>query len=122
VDTRIQYARAHHSIPLGPEIDDFWRIGWDTIDWGSDERLSRVIHPFFNEQMVWISVVSSGLREWLESPSVQRHYLTGVSEGHVPDSAGGVRSSVHRTPIETAIDSYLYGAGSWLRPEALDAE
>jgi hypothetical protein len=122
VDTRIQSARAHHSIPFAPEIDDFWRIGWDTIDWSRDERLSRVVHPFFNEQMVWISIVSAGLREWLESHSVQRHYLTGVTEGHVPDCTGAVHSSIHRTPIETAIDSYLYGAGTWLRPGEPDAE
>jgi hypothetical protein len=118
VDARIQYARVHQSVPFDPAVDDFWRVGWDTIDWDQDERFSRAVHPFFNEQMVWVSIVSPGLREWLDRPSVQSHYLTGAAESDMQESAGAVRSSVHRTPIETAIDSYLYGAGSWFRPEA----
>jgi hypothetical protein len=117
VDARILYARVHQSVPFDPAVDDFWRIGWDIIDWDQDERFSRAIHPCFNEQMVWISIVSPGLREWLDQPFVQSHYLTGAGEDNVREPVGTVHSSVHRTPIETAIDSYLYGAGSWFRPE-----
>jgi len=117
VDARIRYARVHQSVPFDPAVNDFWSIGWDIIDWDQDERFSRAIHPCFNEQMVWISIVSPGLREWLDQPFVQSHYLTGAREANVQESVGTVHSSVHRTPIETAIDSYLYGVGSWFRPE-----
>jgi len=99
---RIQHARERQSIPLPEGITNH-----RTINWNSDERLSRVLFPCYNEQVVWLSESSEEMVSWLNDAIAQAHY---VYRGN-----NGVR--IHRSPIEAAIESFLYGWGSWLRDD-----
>ena len=107
---RIRYTREVLAIPV-PRVN----IGvtgvdsWNAVSWVEDERISRAVHPFYNEQLVCVSVLSSELREWLSDGEAQDLFYTGCLR------EGIGRTLVCRSPIEASIDSYLYGWGSWLR-------
>ena len=114
VFARADFVRNIVSIPFaGPGVD-IYDEAWGEIDWESDDRLFRVVHPFYNEQMIWISKVSVALQTWLDSPPIQAHFLCGSG---LRDHSGRIRSSIHRSPIDAWLESYMYGWGSWLRNE-----
>lgn len=81
--------------------------------WGVDSRQIRSMHPFYNIQTVWLLRVSPGMREWLRDTPKQRHFVYGATDVKVL-SAHSYMTAFHRTPIEAAIESVLYGVGSWL--------
>ena len=62
---------------------------------------------------LWPSRVTPSLRDWLGDREKQRHFIHGVEEVRVLSHVPCV-TAFHRTPTEAAIESALYGVGSWL--------
>ena len=54
-----------------------------------------------------------GLWDWLRDRERQKHFVHGVAGVEV-HSALSCRTAFHRTPIEAAIESALFGMGTWL--------
>jgi hypothetical protein len=73
---------------------------------------SCVLHPFYNEQRIWLSQASDEMREWLENPDCQERFVVGERPAEGGDAT---ISNIPCTPIEVAINAYLYGWSAWLR-------
>jgi hypothetical protein len=119
IKERIYHATGSQRVPLGGPVEDFWKDGWDSTDWAADARFSRIIYPSFNEQMVWISKPSDGLRAWLNDHAQQYRFRT--CDNVVPDVNSiyytVMQSKAPMTPIESAIKSYLFGPGHLLHED-----
>jgi len=51
------------------------------------------------------------MQAWLDDGAAQLHFLVGDQK------RGSIPSHLHRTPIEAAIDSTIYGWGTWMRSD-----
>jgi hypothetical protein len=115
IPQRIDYARRVLLIPFhgGPYGTLGAGSGLETEDLEVVSGQFRAIHPFYDVQTVWPSRVTPSLRDWLGDREKQRHFIHGVEEvrvlSHVP-----CITAFHRTPTEAAIESALYGVGTWL--------
>lgn len=58
--------------------------------------------------MVRLSDTSPCMQAWLDDGAAQLHFLVGDQK------RGSIPSHLHRTPIEAAIDSTIYGWGTWM--------
>jgi hypothetical protein len=94
-------------VPVRGPLDNIWA----TVRHVADDRVIRAVYPFYTHQMVWLSDTSPGMQVWLDDGAAQLHFLVGDQE------RGSVPSHVHRTPIEAAIDSMIYGWGTWMRSD-----
>jgi hypothetical protein len=118
---RVGVARVHHGLSPGETLEELCQENSHSIEnlsWAGDKTQSRALHPFFNEQVVCIGAQSPALDAWLRDRRSQQHYITGRRAGEeksVVEASGEILTSVHKSPIEAAIESYLYGKGSWLR-------
>lgn len=106
IASRLEYTITQLSVPIPAPIP---RSNiWSTVRRVADDRAVRAVHPFYNHQMVWVSDISSGLQAWLDNGEAQLHFLVGTQ------GDDDIRSHMHRTPIEAAIDSMFYGWGTWM--------
>ena len=113
VQHRVDYARHVLSIPFHGGPFGTLGAGSETEDLEVVGRQIRAITPFFNVQSMWPSRVSPGLRDWLGDREKQRHFIHGVKTAEVLSHVPCV-SAFHRNPTEAAIESALYGVGTWL--------
>ena len=109
ISTRLEHAAIQLGISVSARADNIWTM----VRHIADDRVIRDIYPFYTHQMVWLSDVSPGLQAWLDSGAAQGHFLVGTQ------GDDDIRSHMHHTPIEAAIDSMIYGWGTWMRSDTI---
>lgn len=96
---------------------------WGSVDWEESELYSRAVFPYLDCQHVWITRMSDGLRVWWRDEAHQARFFgqSGTTETQ-QTAVRNISAMTPMTPIESAIESYLYGPASLLRDDETSSE
>ena len=115
---RLEYARDFHDVSLQTGVLDSQNVWVSELFLQADSQYLRALHPFYDEQEVWVSRVSPSTAAWLDGAGAQSHFARGRPLITSNSRDRSIVSSISCNPIEVAIERYLYGWGFWLRPDS----